>query len=52
MKKKYVNIILIGLAVLNIIDGAFNAMSPVGIINIVLLAVCLILSLMTERKSK
>ena len=50
MKRNFITIILIALVVLHLIDGWPNG--ALGWINIALLAVCLILNLIVERKSR
>lgn len=50
MKQKYISIILIGLVVLNILDGSFKNPSTLDYIKFILLGAALILSLLVEKR--
>jgi len=50
MKQKYIVLILVGLVILNILDGSFKSPSTLGYIKFILLAIALLLSLLVDRK--
>ncbi len=50
MKQKYISIILIGLVVLNILDGSFKNPSTLDYIKFILLGAALILSLLVDKR--
>ncbi|MCR2044636.1 hypothetical protein NSA23_11015 [Anaerosalibacter massiliensis] len=52
MKQKHITFILVGLVILNILDGNFKNPSTLDYIKFILLAIALILNMLLTRKEQ